>query len=316
MLRAIQAGERVRHFETVRLRKGGQPIDVSLTISPVFDSEGAIVGASHVARDITGSKQFEERVQQIQKLEGLGTIAGGIARDFTRLLSGISGSAGRALDALPPDSPARAELADVAREAERASLLTRQILAYAAKRRYAVETLSLSDVVKEIAHLLEALIPPNVQLRLELDARAPCVEGDAGQLQQAIMNLVVNAAEAIGSGDESIVVRTGALEVEESAGLAATPYAALEVHDTGCGMDEGAQSRNLRRLLHDQAGQPRARSRGGAGNRARPSRLDQGLQRARVRAALSKFLFPYRPNRPSPPRGRIRHGRFMAAATC
>jgi PAS domain S-box-containing protein len=251
LLRAIQAGERVRHFETVRVRKGGERVAVSLTISPIFDTDGTIVGASHVARDISEDKEFEQRMQQMQKLEGLGVLAGGIAHDFNNLLTGMLGNAGLALDSLPEGSPARAGLLDVVRGAERASALTHQILAYAGKGRSVVETLSLSEVVKEIAHLIEALIPRNVQLRLELDPASSLIEGDAGQLQQVIMNLVLNGAEAIGAAGGSVVVLIGPRQVDELclrtvlAGslLAAGRYTVLEVRDTGCGMDEATQAK-------------------------------------------------------------------------
>ena len=251
ILRAIQAGEPVRHFETVRVRKNGDRIAVSLTISPIVDTDGTIVGASHVARDITEDREFEERMQQMQKLEGLGVLAGGIAHDFNNLLTGMLGNAGLALDALPEGSPARAGLLDVVRGIERASALTRQILAYAGKGRSVVESLSLSEIVKEIAHLIEALIPRNVHLLLELDSALPFIEGDAGQLQQVIMNLVLNGAEAIGDAGGSVIVRTGPQEVDDLYVRAALPgwplaagrYAALEVHDTGCGMDEATQAR-------------------------------------------------------------------------
>jgi len=251
ILRAIQAGERVRHFETVRLRKSGDRIAVSLTISPIFDTDGTIVGASHVARDLTEDKAFEERMLQMQKLEGLGVLAGGIAHDFNNLLTGMLGNASLALDALPQGSPARAGLLDVVRGAERASVLTRQILAYAGKGRVVVETLSLSEIVREIAHLIEALIPRHVHLLLELDPALACIEGDAGQLQQVIMNLVLNGAEAIGDAGGSVIVRTGPQEVDElylrtvfaGSPLAAGKYAVLEVHDTGCGMDEATQAK-------------------------------------------------------------------------
>jgi PAS domain S-box-containing protein len=251
ILRAIRAGESVRHFKTVRVRKSGERIDVSLTVSPIFDAAGTVVGASQVARDITESKEFEERTRQMQKLEGLGVLAGGIAHDFNNLLTGMLGNASLALDALPQGSPARAGLLDVVRGAERASVLTRQILSYIGKGRFVVETLNLSEVVTEIAHLIEALIPRNVHLQLELDPALPSIEGDAGQLQQVIMNLVINGAEAMGASAGSVIVRTGPQEVDElylrtvlaGSPLARGRYAALEVHDTGCGMDEATQAR-------------------------------------------------------------------------
>jgi PAS domain S-box-containing protein len=251
ILRAIQTGERVRHFETVRLRKDGARINVSLTISPIFDADGTIIGASHVARDITENKELKEGMRQMQKLAGLGVLTEGIAHDFSSLLTGILASAGSALGTLAQNSPARPGLLDVVRAAERASAFTRQILAYTGKGRTVVERLNLSDVVQEIAQLIEALIPANVSLKLELDTAPGYIEGDCGQIQQAIMNLVMNGAEAIGDRPGLITVRTVREEVDElyartlssGARLAPGPHVALEVHDTGCGMDEETQAK-------------------------------------------------------------------------
>jgi PAS domain S-box-containing protein len=251
ILRAIHAGELVRHFETVRMRKDGERIDVSLTISPIIDSDGAIIGASHVARDISQTKELKERMRHLQRLAGLGVLAGSIANDFSSLLAAILGSVNQALDALPEGSPARAGLSDVLRGAERASSFSRQILAYTSKVRTVVETLNLSEIVQEIAQLIEVLIPRQVHLQLDLDPGLPLIEGDGGQLQQAIMNLVINGAEAIGDAAGSVILRTSSQELNESyvrslpAGSPLAPgrYAVLEVQDTGCGMDEPTQAK-------------------------------------------------------------------------
>jgi PAS domain S-box-containing protein len=133
ILDRIARGERVEHFETVRRTKGGDFIDVSLTISPVRDRTGRIIGASHVARAITEHKRLDEQLRRTQKLESLGVLAGGVAHDFNNLLTGILGNTTLALETLSTDNPTRSVLRDVIQASEMASHLTRQLLAYAGK---------------------------------------------------------------------------------------------------------------------------------------------------------------------------------------
>jgi two-component system cell cycle sensor histidine kinase/response regulator CckA len=253
ILQRIGQGERVEHFETVRRTKSGGLIDVSLTISPILDKNGRILGASHVARDITDRKRFEEQLRRGQRLESLGVLAGGVAHDFNNLLTGILGNTSLALEILSSDNPTRVLLRDVLNASERASHLTRQLLAYAGKGRFVVEPINLSGLVREITNLIQSSIPKNVQLRLELRNDTPLIQADSGQLQQVIMNLVINGAEAIGSNENgTVLVTTGIQNVDEdyllstlggSSELVTGRYVTLEVHDSGCGMDEATVSR-------------------------------------------------------------------------
>ncbi len=253
ILERIGRGERVAHFETVRRTKNGGLIEVSLTISPIRDEGGRIIGASHVARNITERKRFEEQLRHTQKLESLGVLAGGVAHDFNNLLTGILGNTSLALDTLSASNPARGLLRDVMRASERAAHLTRQLLAYAGKGRFVIEPINFSALVREISGLIQASISKNVQLRLELRDDVPLVEADSSQLQQLVMNLVINGAEAIGEeGNGTVLVTTGVQNVDENyllgtfgepSELTLGTYIALEVHDTGCGMDEAILSR-------------------------------------------------------------------------
>ena len=247
ILERIGRGERVEHFETVRRAKNGDLINVSLTISPIRDEGGRIIGASHIARNISERKRLDEQLRHTQKLESLGVLAGGIAHDFNNLLTGILGNTSLALETLSPNDPARALLRDVLNASERASHLTRQLLAYAGKGRFVIEPVNLSGLVREISGLIQTSISKNVQLRLELRDDLPSVQADAGQLQQLVMNLVINGAEAIGPDETGTVLVTTSLQnVDEtcrmspngSFELPADSYVSLEVHDTGCGMDE------------------------------------------------------------------------------
>jgi len=231
------------HFEELY-----EPFDIWFEVDAYPTRDGLAV----FGRDVTERKHFNERLQQAQKLESLGVLAGGIAHDFNNLLTGIIGNASVALEELPAGNPVRGSLEAVVKAGERAAILTRQLLAYAGKGRFVIELLDLSGLVREISNLLRASIPRTVQLHLELREDLPCIEGDAAQVQQLIMNLVINAAEAVGEGKTEIVTITTGLERIEQTNIGQTipadsirpgRYVALEVRDRGCGMDEETMSR-------------------------------------------------------------------------
>jgi PAS domain S-box-containing protein len=251
ILRRIGEGERVVHFETVRTRKNGERIDVSLTISPIHDKTGQVVGVSHVARNITEQKRSAEQLRQTQKLESLGILAGGIAHDFNNLLTGILGNASLLTDLLPPYTSEWRSAEQIADAAERAAKLTQQMLAYSGRGRFVVEPVNISKHVRDIAALVQSSIPKSVELKLQLSEHPPLVEADTAQLQQLVMNLVINGAEAIGPEGGSLAVVTRPLFVTEEdirelrlpEDLHAGLYAEIEVRDTGCGMDEATLSK-------------------------------------------------------------------------
>jgi signal transduction histidine kinase/CheY-like chemotaxis protein len=187
----------------------------------------------------------EARLRETQKLESVGLLAGGIAHDFNNILTGVLGNASLALDDVPAGSHLAATLAEVVSAAERAAQLTKQLLAYAGKGRFVIEPLDLSQQVREISALVQTSIPRTVQLRLELAENLPCIEADAAQVQQVIMNLVINGAEAILEGQTGTVLITTAVQDVDDAYIQTTipgtdlkqgRYVTLEVHDTGIGI--------------------------------------------------------------------------------
>jgi PAS domain S-box-containing protein len=196
-------------------------------------------------------KQFEERLHQAQRLEGLGVMAGGIAHDFNNLLTPILGDTSLALLDLPPKSPLRERLQRVQRAAHRAAALTNQMLSYAGEDSLQVEILNLSRLVKEIASLLETAAARHATLVYDLASNLPAVEADSARLSQVIMNLITNASEALEERGGRIALRTGAalLSREELDGfilgnaIAPGNYVYLEVEDSGVGMDAETQSR-------------------------------------------------------------------------
>ena len=211
------------------------------------DSQGRPQGYLEINTDVTERRRIDEQLRHTQKLESLGVLAGGVAHDFNNLLTGILGNASLALDGIPPNHPNHTLLEEVTKAAERAADLTRQLLAYAGKGRFVMRTVNLSDLVREIGGLVQTSIPKAVQLRLQLTERLPGIDADPGQLQQIVMNLVINGAEAIGPEGGTVLVRTGVQPVDEqyietmsSAGELLRPgqYVFLEVHDSGSGMSE------------------------------------------------------------------------------
>ncbi len=254
ILQRMNSGEPVLHFETVRVHKDGTPVDVSLTISPIRDRSGQIVGISHVARDITDQKRTAEQLRQTQKLESLGVLAGGIAHDFNNLLTGILGNASIALEDLPEGANAKESMEAVISASERAAELARQMLAYSGKGHFVLEQINLSQKVREIIPLIKAAIPATVELRLNLQEPLPFVEADAAQMQQLIMNVIINGAEAVPEGTPgTLTITTRDQEVEAAylrshrgtgtSELTPGPHVLFEVRDTGTGMDEATIAR-------------------------------------------------------------------------
>jgi signal transduction histidine kinase/CheY-like chemotaxis protein len=231
----------------MRIRKDGRLIWISVTASPIRDRRGEVVAVSTTARDITEIKALEEQLRQAAKLESLGVLAGGIAHDFNNLLVGILGNASLVRDTLSPSSTVRPMLDSVIDASERAAVLTRQLLAYSGKGKFVIQPVDVSELVWDMTKLVQASIPKSVVLRPRLAPGLPPVVADVAQMQQLIMNLVINAAEAIGDNPGSVTVTTGEQQIVdgETSGTTVgadplTPgrYVFFEVEDNGAGMDE------------------------------------------------------------------------------
>jgi PAS domain S-box-containing protein len=218
----------VEHRRRESLEFDSGPRRLWLTVDPMFDETGAASGAVNILSDITEKARLEEQFRESQKFETIGTLAAGVAHDFNNLLTSIMGNASLVSAELPEESALRDKLADVLRSSQRAADLTKQLLAYSGKGRHFMQKLELSSVVRRMQGLIESTVPKKVALKLSLAEGLPKVDADANQVQQLVLNLVSNAAEAIGGDRGSIDVRTGA-ETAESV--------FIEVRDTGCGMD-------------------------------------------------------------------------------
>ena len=232
--------------------------DLELTDGRILEHAGMplrrgddVVGRVWRIRDVTEPRRAEEAIRRTQKLESLGVMAGGIAHDFNNLLVAVLGNASLVRDELPPDSPVRERIADIERAAERASDLTRQLLTYAGRGRLEVAPVDVSRVAQEVAELTAVSIPARVQVEAALADSPPAVTGDASQLRQLVMNLLLNASDAIGDDAGRIELSVGLAELsseelEEFSGDGkpeAGRWLALRVSDTGCGMAEDVRSR-------------------------------------------------------------------------
>lgn len=258
MLEALRRGGRVRDFELDVRLPDGRLLPCAANLNLVNDEAGGeprIVGS---LRDRTEHKRaqaererIEERMRQAQKLESLGVLAGGIAHDFNNFLAGILGAAELALLDLGPDHRARRRLEMIRETALRATGLCRQMLSYSGRARFDLSPVDLSALVREMADLLAVSVSKNVVLRYELAADLPAVVADPTQIRQVMLNLVINASEAIGVAQGTIVVRARRYQGEaedwpehpRTGELPPGERVVLEVIDDGCGMDEATQER-------------------------------------------------------------------------
>ena len=196
-------------------------------------------------------RSLEERMQQAQRLESLGVMASGIAHDFNNFLTPILGEVSLALLELPAESPARTRLEKAQNAAHRAAALTNQMLDYVGKGLRQVEALDVSALVAGMRPLLESVVSNKTVFLLELPEGLPVTKADATQVSQVVMNLVANAAEAVGNRDGQITIRTGTMEATRAYldqtrlgdALPEGAYVYVEVADTGCGMDAERRSR-------------------------------------------------------------------------
>jgi PAS domain S-box-containing protein len=187
---------------------------------------------------------FEERARHVQRLESLGILAGGVAHDFNNILTGIFGNCELATYALGPDSPALGHVEQIRESARRAAGLCNQMLAYSGKGRFSLRALDLSEVALSVSHLLKTSISRQATLELQLQSDLPAVEAEPPQIQQVVMNLLMNASDAIGDEGGVITTRTGEMYCDREYlsntfvddGLREGAYVFIEVSDTGEGM--------------------------------------------------------------------------------
>jgi PAS domain S-box-containing protein len=287
ILDRIRRGERIEHYETMRRRKDGSLIDISLTVSPIKDAEGKVIGASKIARDITRRKQMEaaleeakdafakklqERVEertvelelanlalrkemeeqkklekqlwQAQKMEIVGTLAGGVAHDFNNILNIIKGYTALLRQSSSVDENAAESLHVIEETVERGAYGVRQLLTLARKTEARLALTNANDLVSDLSKLLKQTFPKTIDIALELDPKLPSILIDSNQISQALLNLCINARDAMPGGGK-LILKTRVVEGGQIQDAAATAesYVSIEVKDSGMGMDAAIQNR-------------------------------------------------------------------------
>jgi two-component system cell cycle sensor histidine kinase/response regulator CckA len=248
----------IQTYETTLPSADGAERELIAVKHVFFDENGDAAGLIGAYLDITDRKRAEDerrlleaRMQQAQKLESLGVLAGGIAHDFNNLLTGVLGNVDMARERLPEASPVRHSLDQAQTAARRAAELAQQMLAYSGRGRFTTETIDLNRLVGDTVQLVEASISKKAELRFQLGPSLPAIGADAVQLRQVIMNLVINASEALGDHGGRITITTGVAH-KDADGLSspwlteelpAGDYVSLEVTDTGDGMDASTLAR-------------------------------------------------------------------------
>ncbi len=245
--RDVESAGAVRNYPVRFRRRNGTEIDVLLTATVRHDDEGRIAGYQGIVRDVTEQKQLEEQLRQAQKMEAVGNLAGGIAHDFNNLLTVIGGRSHLLTMRLPPEDPLRREVEIIGKTAERAARLTQQLLAFSRKQVLQPRVLDLNEIVREMDRILQRLIGEHIELRTVLGADLGRVRADPGQIEQVILNLAVNARDAMPEGGR-LTIETGSVELDaayarEHVGVQPGPHVMLAVSDTGVGMDAQTQAR-------------------------------------------------------------------------
>ncbi len=243
----VLRGEALRGVEVTRRKKDGTLVNISLSVAPLHDAAGRVTGMLSLAADITEMRQLEVQYRQAQKMEAVGRLAGGIAHDFNNLLTAIIGTTALVLEDLGLESRARLDIQEIEKAAKRAAGLTRQLLIFSRQQVLEPRVLDLNALVGNLERMLHRLIGEDIELRTKPAALRGAVRADPGQLEQAIVNLVVNARDAMPKGGR-LTIETADVELDRSYVAAHVPtqpgpYVLLAISDTGVGMDVATKAR-------------------------------------------------------------------------
>jgi two-component system cell cycle sensor histidine kinase/response regulator CckA len=240
------AGDRITAYELEIIAKDGRRIPVEVNTALIIQ-DGVAVGIQGIARDVTERKKLEQQLRQAQKMEAIGLLAGGVAHDFNNLLTVIIGYSDLTITRLRDDDPLQRNLEEIRRAGNFAASLTRQLLAFSRKQILQPRVLDLNSVVAEMGRMLRRLIGEDVELRTVLRPDLGKIRADPGQIEQVLMNLAINARDAMPGGGKLTIETQAVTFTEELAdqpfAVSAGIYAKLLVTDTGIGMDEETVAR-------------------------------------------------------------------------
>ena len=247
ILEKIRLGENVRYLESVRVTKDQRRLNISLSVSPIRDAEGNIVGASTIARDITAQKRAEDQLRQAQKMEAVGRLAGGIAHDFNNILGIITACSELLMMRMGPGAVPVEYIDNIREAAKRGATLTRQLLTFSRRQTSQPQVLDINERLKDLSKLLRPLMGDDVEVVLLARSADAVVEVDPSHLDQIVVNLAVNARDAMPQGGK-LIVETAAVEFDEGFARQRPPmkagsYVMLAISDNGSGMDQATVSR-------------------------------------------------------------------------
>jgi PAS domain S-box-containing protein len=254
LLDRIADGKRIDHWQTTRQRKDGTVFAVSLSMSPITDPAGKVVGASKTLRDLTAQRKAEEDLQrteeqlrQSQKMEAVGRLAGGVAHDFNNVLSVILSYGDMLLAEMPPEGPWRGDIEEILKAGRRAADLTRQLLMFSRQQVLEPKVLDLNEVLASMDKMLQRILGADVDLVSRAKQPLGRVLVDPGNIGQVIMNLVVNARDAMPTGGK-LTMETDNVILDDAyardhLGVKAGPHVMLAVTDTGTGIDKATLTR-------------------------------------------------------------------------
>jgi PAS domain S-box-containing protein len=246
LMEQVLRGETPRSQEMRRRKKDGALLDLRVSAAPLRDSHRSLTGAALFFSDITDYKLLEAQFLQLQKMEAMSRLTGGIAHDFNNLLTVILGRSEFVLNSTPLTEGLREDVNEIKKAAERAADLTRQLLEFSRKQPHSTQVLDVNAIVRGMERMLRRLLGEDIQLVTQLSEEVGPVRVDPGHMEQVILNLAVNARDAMAQGGQ-ITIQTGRAKVNDVPALDQPEiqpgiYSAIAVTDTGCGMEEDVKT--------------------------------------------------------------------------
>jgi PAS domain S-box-containing protein len=265
LMEALVREGSIRDYEARRLRYDGSTLWARTSVQAVHDASGRMVYYEGLVEDLTERKQTEDalrtaegRLVQAAKLEAVGRLAGGVAHDFNNLLGVIMGYADLMLKRLPAEDPLRRNVQEIQKAADRASALTKQLLAFSRRQVLQPRVIDLHQTVREVESMLQRMIGEDIALVTVLREGVGRVRADPGQIQQVLMNLAVNGRDAMPEGG-TLTIETANVDLTEDyaqrhLGVAPGPYVLMAVSDTGVGMTPDVQAHIFEPFFTTKAG--------------------------------------------------------------